>query len=244
MYIQTVYRPEENVDYLQDWLTHHVAIGVTHFYLYDNGGANAYIDTDYYIPPNYTKHGVKIEYSVDEARKREQDIIKNFPVTKIMWQNKDSNGKLLYNQAEAIVHFKNLIREGLCAFIDIDEFIIKKEEFRVCRMYQRKFKSRAFYKSVYDCRETLDVDTSQWAPKVILDLANFPEFDEQTHNIHFHHLDLPISLSYFNHYNHTKFCHEYMITRMMDQVDPNGTANIDTNYDTAFYSTQDTGLCK
>lgn len=244
MFIHTVYRPEENLDYLQDWLTHHVAIGVEHFYLYDNGGANDYIDTDYEILPNYTKHGVKIEYTVDEARQREQHIIKNFPVTKIMWQNKDSRGRLLYNQAEAIVHFKNLISQGLCAFIDIDEFIIKKEEFRVCRMYQRKFKSRSFYNSVYDCRETFDIDTSTWAPKVILDMANFPDFDTQRHNIHFGHINVPVSQSYFNHYNHTKFCHEYMTTRMMHQLDPHGTANIDLNYDTAFYSISDTGLRK
>jgi hypothetical protein len=211
--IHTVYRPEENVDYLKDWLTHHTAIGFTHFYLYDNGGANGYLDSGYNVPYGEDKHGSAIKYTAEEARELEKDIIKDFPVTKIMWQNRDSTGKLLYDQANSIAHFRDMIKSGLCAFIDMDEFIIPQEEFRPCRMFQKKFKSRAYYDSVYDCLETWPVDTSQWGPKVILDMANFPEFNVQDgHDINFRHVDLPISKNWFNHYNYTSTSHRYFLT--------------------------------
>lgn len=213
MIIHTVYKPEENVDYLRDWLTHHTSIGVTHFYLYDNGGANGYLDWGYNIPATENKHGTSIKYTVEEARELEKNILKDFPVTKIMWQHRDADGKLLYNQAESIIHFSDNIKSGLCAFIDIDEFIIPQEEFRPCRMLQKKFKSRAYYKSVYDCLEYWQVDTREWGPKVILDMANFPEFDIRAgHDIHFRHVNLPISSTWFNHYNYTPTSHRYLLT--------------------------------
>lgn len=216
--IHTVYKPEENIDYLKDWLTHHTSIGITHFYLYDNGGANGYLDHGYNIPDGENKHGTPIKYTAEQARELEKDIIKDFPVTKVMWQHRDSAGKLLYNQAESVVHFRDIVKDGLCAFIDMDEFIIPQEEFRPCRMLQRKFKSRIYYESVYDCLEVWPVDTSDWGPKVILDMANFPEFNALIHDIHCRHVNLPVSMTWFNHYNYTPTSHRYLLTAQT--VDP------------------------
>ena len=172
-----------------------------------------------------------------------------------MWQNRDANGQLMYNQPESIVHFKNIVNTGLCAFIDIDEFIIKREDFRPCRLYQRKFKSRVYYNSVYDCRDVWDIeDASKWGPKVILDMANFPIFTPglHAHDIHFRYLDLPISQSWFNHYNHTLKTHWYLLNvqkndhnlgPMIQNIkDTTDTTDIEKHFNSIFCQINDTGL--
>jgi len=241
MVIHTVYTPEENVDYLEDWLLHHTLIGVTHFYLYDNGGAHDYPhDPLWYISPFTNKYGAEIKYTVEEARIKQQEIFKKYPVTVIPWQNRDANGKLLYNQIESVLHFKDMVKEGLCAFIDIDEFIIKTEEFKPCTMLQRKFKSRHFYNSVYDCYEVFDTDTTNWAQKAILDMGNFPHLDT-SHNIHFGHVDLPLSKLYFNHYNHTEAAHHYYLNHMPMR---GNKSHIDQDYAKIFKTITSTGLLR
>jgi len=235
VFIHTVYKSEENVDYLKDWLVHHSLIGIEHFYMYDNSGAHDYpYDPSYIVPSHTNKYGELIKYTVEEAREKQQEIFKEFPVTVIPWQNRDANGKLLYYQKESIIHFSQLVKKGLCAFIDIDEFIIKKENFRVSRMNQRKFKARHHYSSVHDCHEYFDVDTTGWGTKVILDMANFPS-SNQYKNIHFVHLDLPASASYFNHYNHCESAHQWLIM--------NGK-NIDPDYNNIYQRLEDTELKK
>jgi hypothetical protein len=254
MIIHTVYKPEENIEYLKDWLIHHTLIGVTHFYLYDNGGANGYLDWGYNVPDNENKHGSSITYTLEEARELEKNIIRDFPVTKIMWQNRDSTGKLLYNQPESIMHFRNIVKSGLCAFIDIDEFVIPQEEFKPCRMFQKKFKSRAYYKSVHDCLETWPVDTSDWGPKVILDMANFPHFDVNAgHDIHFRHINLPISKTWFNHYNYTSKSHWYFLNVQkhcpcighiaQDIIRTQDISDFEKHFNSLFIKVENTGLC-
>jgi hypothetical protein len=241
MIIHTVYKPEENVDYLEDWLLHHTLIGVTHFYLYDNGGAHDYPnDPFWHISSSTNKYGVEIKYTVEEARIKQQEIFKKYPVTVIPWQNQDSNGKLLYNQIKSVLHFKKIVKKGLCAFIDIDEFIIKTEEFKVCTMQQRKFKSRHFYNSVYDCYEVFDTDTSNWAQKVILDMGNFPPLNS-SNNIHFTHIDLPKCGLYFNHYNHTEASHHYYLNHMPQCVNK---SHINQDYTKIFKTITSTGLLR
>jgi hypothetical protein len=171
-----------------------------------------------------------------------------------MWQNRDSTGKLLYDQANSIAHFRDNIKSGLCAFIDMDEFIIPQEEYRPCRMLQRKFKSRAYYNSVHDCLETWPVDTSVWGPKVILDMANFPEFNINAgHDIHFRHIDLPITPTWFNHYNYTSTTHRYMLTAQRDSCigyiaeEILGTTDIsdfENHFNSLFIKIENSGLCK
>ena len=247
MFIHTVYRPEENVDYLEDWLTHHIAIGVKHFYLYDNGGAQDIKGQGYsedmfsYIQPNTNQYGIPFKYTVEEARNIQDKIFKNFPVTVIPWQNKNDQGKLLYNHKESVLHFKSFINDGLCAFIDIDEFIIKKEEFNVCRMYQKKFKSRHYYNSVHDCFEIFDITVPFWGPKVILDMANFPE---NFVDMHFRNFNLPISKSYFNHYNYNDIAHKYFLEVVLPLIPSESRPQHNLEYSKIFSTIQDTGLIK
>jgi hypothetical protein len=224
MIIQTVYRPEENLDYLDDWLNHHTKIGVTHFYMYDNGGSrwienNFGISKKMKMPENYVKYGIKIKYNVEEARERQKDIFKKYPVTVIKWQRKNKDGELLYAQIESVLDFAKNIKSGLCAFIDIDEFIIKNEEFKVGRMYQRKFKHRSFYKTVYDCYDHIPINTKTWTPKVILNMSQFPSTSSTDHNIHFDHINIPISKNVFNHYNYNRITHKWVLEHI-ESLDP------------------------
>jgi hypothetical protein len=249
--IQTVYRPEENIKFLDDWLNHHTAIGVKHFYLYDNGGS---LDDNLFpnLPRGMNKHHYCFEYdNLDEIREKESKILSRYPVTKIMWQPKNKDGSILYGQYEAIYHFSNIVKSGLCAFVDIDEFIIKKEEFYPSRMFQKKFRTRHEYESVYDCYDACNIDTSKMDTKVILDMSNIEEYlkNNSTHryqNIHFQGItNLPIAKNYYNHYNHAPFTHKILTKDMLGWMDPDKEmAKKIPPYGKVFYKVEETGLQK
>jgi hypothetical protein len=216
MYIQTTYRPEEVIDYLEEWFIHHMNIGVTHFYMYDNAGGNYKIEKSnwvrpYWPPKGFNKHRWKHRYTIEEAREKQAKLFEKYPVTRIEWQPKDENGHVLFNQIDALYHFGTIVKKGLCAFIDADEYIIKKEEFKPGYMFQKKFRSQNYYNSVTDCHEFYDIDTEWIAPKVILDMGKFDRLfikhKLRIDSTHFYSIKekkhLPLSKNYFNHY-HTK----------------------------------------
>lgn len=234
MIIHTVYRPEESVDYLEEWLRYHANIGVKCFYLYDNGGSK---DISYESDPffknknNKTRYGIDIKYSPEEARNIEKNFIQKYNVVKINWQNKDNDGNILYMQQQSILDFSHRIKNGLCAFIDIDEFIVKRENFYPSRIFQRKMKHYSFYNSVADCHEYIPIDTKWWAPKAILDMSNFPDFSiEKNDTIHFERFDLPISKNIFNHYNYNGVTHEWLMQNI-NLVDSNWKYKNTTNWE-------------
>lgn len=207
-YIQTVYLPQENIFFIEDWLKYHLAIGINHFFLYDNTGSKYIQDP---IRQNVSDHSVnkygqKIEISLDQALEIEEKIFNKYPVTKIKWQPV-IDGQITYGQMEACIDFATKVKEGLCAFIDIDEFIVKKEEFYESRILQKKYDDRWKYSSIFDCDKTFDIDTTNWSSKAILDLSTFTPGD----SIHFGNKDLPISKSWFNHYNHTESGHSWLL---------------------------------
>lgn len=218
MYIQTVYLPQENVTFLDDWIRYHLSIGVEHFFMYDNTGSEFRIDDPKYssnlVHDSKNKYGQEINMPLDRALEIEERIFNKYPVTKIQWQP-IIDGKIGYGQMEACVDFASRINSGLCAFIDIDEFIIKQEEFYESRILQKKYDDRWKYKSVFDCDKTFNIDTTRWASKVIMDMSNFRIGE----NIHFENLDLPLSKSWFNHYNHNKSGHEWLMSNYMN-IDP------------------------
>lgn len=231
IYIQTVYLPQENVLFLEDWLRYHISIGIEHFFMYDNTGST-YRDPDKRYEYNLVydsknKYGQKIDISIDQALEMEESIFKKYPVTKTIWQP-IVNGKIGYEQVAACNDFALKVRNGLCAFIDTDEFIVKKEEFRESRMFQKKYDDRWKYKSIFDCDKTFDIDTKKWASKAILDLSRF----SPGHNIHFEDKDLPYSKSWFNHYNYNEKNHEWLLSSYKS-IDPNW---VPKPYKDVFYS--------
>lgn len=241
MYIFTVYKPEENLDYINDWLNHHTNIGIKHFYLYDNGGGSGnwgILKEKTNI--NYSKSGFKHRYSVEEAREKQKDIFKKYSVTHILWNPKDVHGNILYRWNHAVNHFRENVKTGLCAFIDIDEFIIKKEEFRACRLKGIQYKSMHYYKSVYDCHERCIVP--QMDTKCIIDLKNLPKMNtlsDREFDMHFKFLNLPLSESHYNHYNYSKYRH-----RKFQKYNSNLNNYEKISYNNLFVYEKDVGLIK
>jgi hypothetical protein len=231
MYIQTVYLPQENINFVEDWIKYHLSIGVEHFFMYDNTGSTfRYPDKRYdtnLVYDSKNKYGQIIDIPIDQALDMEEKIFRKYPVTKIKWQP-IVNGKIGYEQMDACSHFSTIVKDGLCAFIDIDEFIVKKEEFRESRILQKKYDDRWKYNSIFDCDKTFDIDTKKWASKAILEMSRF----SRGQNIHFEDKDLPYSKSWFNHYNHNESGHNWLLSAYKN-IDP---LWIPKAYNDIFYS--------
>lgn len=206
MVIQTVYIPAENIRFIKEWLTYHSEIGVEHFYLYDNTGS-LFVDCGNSIAlTGKNKHGRDIE--LRDVAEEEAEILKDFPVTKVRWLP-INRGLPTYDQMGACSHFHGVYPKGLCAFIDIDEFLVPLEPFRESRLYQKRYDDRWNYDKVLDCTKTFDIDTSRWGSKCILEMSTFKPSD----NIHFLDKQLPISESYFKHFNHNQKTHEWLLEK-------------------------------
>jgi hypothetical protein len=220
MIIQTVFRPEENADYIEEWLDYHTNIGISHFYMYENSNGietrllqyGKYYENENNIKLDYieyedqkkvNKHGVAYNFSYDKDKL--ENILKKFSVTKVKWQRKNKYGTITYNQREAMLNFAKNIKKGLCAFIDIDEYLIKNEDFFPCRLQQHKYKSRFMFMSIFDIHDRVKLKyTKNWNPKAIIDMSNFPKHFQ---DCHFRNIDLPETSNYINHYNHNEISH-------------------------------------
>ena len=245
MIIQTVYKPEETVDHLDDWLNHHTKIGVTHFYMYDNAGSTGGIVSSMFdIPSNISKSGFKHKYSGKEARDKQTEIFAKYNVTHIVWDTKDDNGNIQYNWNGAFKDFLQRVESGLCAFIDVDEFIIKRENFYESRLKGIKYKSLYEYSSVYDCYDQCIIP--QKDTKCILNMSNpmVRNYTLSNNNIdsyiHFNNIDLPISKNIYNHYHYTKFRHMKYKNYYKDEL----IGYEKTPYKDLFVKVTNTGLIK
>lgn len=216
MYIHTVYRPQEHVDHIEDWLKYHTAIGVNHFFLYDNGESTGYgenlnnLEWDRLLHTDQnsgiTRYGFKIKHTVEKARLIEQEILAKYSVTKVNWKP-SQNGKIIYGYNDSIRHLLTQVKTGLCAFIDIDEYIVKREEFRPSRMHQVRYEDYHKFSSIFKCKNKLKTYNSvELGPKCIVDLEKLKIDDELLYpnTMHFFSTELPLSTSHFNHYNFNK----------------------------------------
>lgn len=209
MIVHTVYKPQENLDYLDDWLNHHTKIGVEHFYMYDNAEGNGNYGTRATKTPHgYTRDGFKFKYEIKEARDLQKEIFKKYNVTHIIWNPKNENGDILYDWNNSAIDLSKKINKGLCAFIDIDEFIIKKEDFKPSRLRPQYYHSMHYYKSVYEINKRF-VNTlfdEIYLTKCIVDMSNFPNIttDRMYYDMHFREFHFEATKNYFNHYNWTK----------------------------------------
>ena len=251
MIVHTVYRPEENIKFLDEWLYHHTQIGVEHFYLYDNmGSVGNMINWSHGANYGTTKYGYRFQVeNLEQVLEEEQKITSKYNVTKINWQPKNSKNQTVYGYNESLFHFSEVVSSGLCAFIDIDEFIIKKEDFFPSRMYQKKFKNRSNYQSLADCYEACEIDTSKMDTKVILDMSNLKKILKINRsgyelNMHFQFLTrLPQTKNYYNHYNHNENAHNLLVNEMHGWMFPDKemAKNIKP-YEEIFYKVSDHGL--
>jgi hypothetical protein len=215
----TIFIMSENIDWIEEFLKYHLAIGFEHFYLYDNEGSvgrNGSTST-------HNKYGFEIEKDENTAEKWE-NIMKKYgdKITYKKWQPTDEEGNIQYGQKECIEEFIETYGKETewVAFMDLDEFVFSQENIDIpgyfeslpmsiscVRICQKKFKDRFLMESssgsvikMYDC---IDKEIGfEWAPKNILRPADYVGF--QT----IHDIKVKYEIKYeeprvlrFNHYN-------------------------------------------
>lgn len=217
MYIHTVYRPEECVDILEEWLEYHTSLGVEKFFLYDNAGSFGSLPKTKKARHTSThsgknKRGWKFKYTVQEAKEKQNKFLVKYPVIYNEWKNIQSDGKYYYDYKESIRHMignieRNNIEKKICAFIDVDEFLVKREEFRESRLRFRTFLNYQYFNSIKEIKESVireDINTQNInTSKCILNLNTLKKLPNKEDCMHFtNYKELPISQSFLNHYNY------------------------------------------
>ena len=179
------------------------------------------------------KYGINIleltsHLSDTDVENMAKDICSRYPVKIIKW-TPTVNGKIVYKQVEACIDcvekFKNEV--SWIAFIDIDEFLIIDRESSQPRdlndlilewtksniskiiINQVKFKDRFLYyketgiPSVKNITERVVLDTSDWAPKCIINTKTFIPDIVSIHSLQSSGRSRHYSISEFsfNHYN-------------------------------------------
>lgn len=233
--IHTVFLPDENIYFLEEWIKYHLHIGFDKIYLYDNNGSkigNGNLNDNEKKINRYGANYSKL-FSNKEHIKNEYDkILKKYSknVIKIVWQPKNENNEIHYGYVESLEHYKENYRNenDWTAFIDIDEFIIlnsnkynlkdfikskQKENINKIVIKQNKMEDRfcQIDKSIYEIKNSIDVNTDGWAPKNICKNSDLgkEQLDKSTamHNITLNKeisFNASINELYFNHYNVNK----------------------------------------
>jgi hypothetical protein len=201
--------------YLKEWLDYHTFIGVDKFYLYDNAESMCIDHMDPMTSlPTKNKYGYSYQLGIDQSRRVQEDLAKEYNIEIVQWSPINENGQIVYGQVESMTHLSSIKDSGLVAFIDVDEFIVKQEGFRPSRMLQVKYESRNSYTKIMDLERGFKINTELWSPKCIIDMSEYIE----PSSIHFPELDLPISKSFFNHYNHNPVGHNWLSENYLDQA--------------------------
>jgi hypothetical protein len=227
--IQTTYQPRENLPFLEEWLQWHLGLGAEFFHIYDNTGSTTDRMGNSLAVNGLTRYGHKVDMSLSdrEILEIEHEILSKYPVQKVIWQPRE-NGRIIMNQVAACDHFSGVVKDGWCAFIDMDEFLLPFESMEAMlhggaiRIRQKKFADRVNYARVLDCESTFTIETRGWATKLIMDMAHYVPGRAP----HIHGLcsarpttDLPLERMRFNHYNHGRVGHEWLLDNWR-HIDP------------------------
>jgi len=215
----TIFIMSENIDWIEEFIKYHLAIGFEHFYLYDNEGSvgrNGSTST-------HNKYGFEIGKDENTAEKWKKIMEKyGDKITYKKWQPKDEEGNIQYGQKECIEEFIETYGKETewVAFMDLDEFVFSQENIDIpgyfeslprsiscVRICQKKFKDRFLMESSSGSviKEYACIDKEigfEWAPKNILRPADYAGF--QT----IHDIKVKYEIKYeeprvlrFNHYN-------------------------------------------
>jgi hypothetical protein len=121
--LQTVFLVNENVHWLEEFIRYHLAIGVDHFFLYDNNGStggDGNQETNKYGFPSPTTTTPENQLKFDTLIKHYADF-----VTVVPWQPQNAKGQIIYGQIEAIKHYYSEFGHlaDWTVFTDLDEFL-------------------------------------------------------------------------------------------------------------------------
>lgn len=125
---------------MEEWLEHHIALGVDHFYLYDNSSVQVVDDHDkkYPITPGVkNKFGISYDdlVSDDEMHKMYDSIKSKYQnyITVIPWKHTDERSRVVYDQDKAIIDFIERARNvyDYAVSIDMDEFLFSRQGYNL-----------------------------------------------------------------------------------------------------------------
>ena len=133
--IMSVFILKENILFLEEWIQHHIGMGVDYFVLYDNSqtqkkdGETRYTNV---VPGKVNKHNFNYDelISAEDANQLLKKILNEYrgKIEIVTWAKKDETGIIRFFQLEAFKHFcENYYKRfdfGL--FIDMDEFMISR----------------------------------------------------------------------------------------------------------------------
>lgn len=227
--IHSVFKAEENILFLEEWIKYHKYIGFDRFYLYDNSGSIGEGEGSM-SSTNINKYNMNFNEIIKNKsyiKNTLNKILEKYPeIIYIKWQPRNNKNQIIYAQAKAFEDYINKYsnESDWTAFIDIDEFIFKKdynkdyikkfihdkeiEKYTKLQIEQKKFKDRFcnLKKSIFDIDTTIEVPYT-WAPKIIAKNSEF--LKNISHNEIPHSMNLKKNKVYkcdinelrFNHYN-------------------------------------------
>ena len=213
--LMTVCVMDENVRWLEEFLTYHFHVGFDHVYLYDNSGTAGChcvdVNGDAYESQGTryerNKYGFELEAYAPHTF---ADIAAKFPgrVTRVPWTPKDEHGFVTYGQNEALRHYVDTYGgdSTWCCFTDLDEYVFSPsgrdlrrdlEEYAAAgvtllRLSQKKFRDRyelPRHAAVTQCFDALSFDfSSPSAPTSHKNLVYLSHF-RSLKNVHEFYVD-------------------------------------------------------
>ena len=131
--IMSVFILKENILFLEQWIQHHMSMGVDYFVLYDNSQTQKKdVGDPNVIPGKVNKHNFNYDelISDEDANQLLKKILNKHKgkIEILAWSKRDKNGVIRYFQLEAFKHFCDTYYKkfdyGL--FIDMDDFMISR----------------------------------------------------------------------------------------------------------------------
>ena len=192
--IMSVFILKENILFLEEWIQHHMSMGVDYFVLYDNSQTQKKDAKDpNVIPGKVNKHNFNYDelISAEDANQLLKKILNKYreKIEIVTWAKKDKTGIIRYFQLEAFKHFCNTYyrKFDFGLFIDIDEFMISRssknlkdivKEMNANKITSMYFNSKLFSsrfnhigESIYSINQCLNEDRNNEGQKSMVKLS-------------------------------------------------------------------------
>ncbi len=163
--LMTVFILRENILFLEEWIEHHLKMGIDHFVLYDNSKVQRTEKNERYKnvnPGSINKHNQNYSKLItqENAEFKLNDILNKYGsiITIIPWTKKDKNGKIGYFQIEAINDFIKRYKRiyDYALLTDMDEFMVSRTGFNLkdlmTEMKQQSITSIYFKSRIFSSR--------------------------------------------------------------------------------------------
>ena len=129
--MHTTFIAKENILFLEEWILHHRALGVEHFFLYDNSAVEVPPFRDGRSPRSLDRRRIPYDYLVtmtDQDVQAELDRLqREIPGVHVYeWSPRDENGKVCFSEILSRTTAATRHRDTVdwMLFMDIDEYLV------------------------------------------------------------------------------------------------------------------------